>query len=114
MLVPIPYVHVGMGLGAAIVSVPLILRMVPMNRAYGIRIRKAFVSPANWYAINAFAGKVMLVLGLLLMGFGLLAQDLAPPPSSPAAPLFLVAPLAVAILVGFVLIGGFARRLPDR
>ena len=55
MIVPIPYVHLAMGLVSSLLSIPLILRKVPMNRAYGFRLKKAFVSENNWYALNRHA-----------------------------------------------------------
>jgi SdpI/YfhL protein family len=113
-MVPIPYVHAGMGLGCVLFSLPLILKKVPMNPAYGIRMRKAFVSPQNWYALNAFGGKVFLGAGLLLFLFGCLSREMAPPPTSAWAPVFLVAPLAAAALPIALLLRLFARRLPDR
>jgi len=114
MIVPIPYVHVGTGLLCALLSVPLILKKVPMNRAYGIRVRKAFVSQYNWYAINAFGGKLFLGFGLLLILSGYLSQGKAPPPTSMWAPLFLAAPLVIAFIIIAIALTIFARRLPDR
>jgi hypothetical protein len=113
MIVPIPEVHVGLGLVTVAVSIPLVLGKVPRNRAYGIRVRKAFVSERNWYEINAYGGKLFLVFGLFLLGFGFLTKDLAPPPTSLWAPVFLAVPL-LAIVPVIALIHAFARRLPDR
>ncbi len=113
MIVPIPYVHLGMGLVVSLVSLPLIMRKVPMNHAYGIRLRKAFVSERNWYEINAYGGRLLLVFGLFLLAVGSLGNDLAPPPTSPWAPVYLVVPL-LAIIPILILINAFARRLPDR
>ncbi len=113
MIVPIPYVHVGLGALIALISIPLVLRKVPMNRAYGVRIPKAFVSDENWYEINAYGGKLLLGFGLFLLVFAVVGWDAAPPPRSPwalvwlAAPLFVLAPL-------LALIYAFARRLPNR
>jgi len=111
--VPIPYVHCGIGFVTTLVSIPLILRKIPMNHAYGIRIRKAFVSQRNWYEINAYGGKLLLVFGLFLLAFGWLGQGVAPPPTSPWAPVFMVLPL-LAIVPVLALIIAFARRLPDK
>lgn len=110
---PIPYVHCGIGFVTTLVSIPLILRKIPMNHAYGIRIRKAFVSQRNWYEINAYGGKLLLVFGLFLLAFGWLGQGVAPPPTSPWAPVFMVLPL-LAIVPVLALIIAFARRLPDK
>ena len=113
MLIPIPVVLFGIGFLIALVSVPLILRKIPMNHFYGIRLRKAFVSQRNWYDLNAYGGRLFFIFGLGLMAFAVLARDLAPPPTSPWAPVFLVLPL-LAILPIRVLIGGSGRHLPDQ
>ena len=112
-MVPIPYVHAGIGLLVACLSIPLIMRKVPMNRVYGVRVCKAFVSEHNWYEINAYGGKLILAYGLFLLAFSYLGRDLAPPPTSLWAPVFMVVPFAV-ILPVVILIYVFARRLPDR
>ncbi len=113
MIVPIPWVHVGLGAMFAAISVPLVLRKVPMNRAYGVRLRKSFVSDSNWYEINAYGGRLLLGLGAVLVALGVVGADLAPAPTSPWAPAYLVAPLLLLIPV-LALIAAFARRLPDR
>ena len=38
-------------------SLPLVLRKVPMNDFYGIRIPAAFESEQRWYDINAYGGR---------------------------------------------------------
>lgn len=114
MAIPIPYVHAGMGALLAVLSVPLILGKVPMNHGYGIRIRKAFVSEANWFAVNRFGGVVFLVLGLLLTTFSFVSAGMAPSPRSIWAPIFLVIPLVVGALVATLAIGIYAGTLPDK
>jgi len=111
-MIPPVAVHCGFGGLLAVGSLPLIARAVPMNRVYGIRIPKAFVSDANWYAINAYGGKLLAVYGLALVAFGLFARDAAPPPSSPWTAVFIVGPMLLVLpLLG--LINSYARRLPD-
>ncbi len=113
MIVPVPYVLAGIGLLASLVSVPLILRVVPMNRAYGIRIKEAFVSERNWYAVNAYGGWLFLAFGLFLMVFAYLTRATAPSPRSPWAPVYMVVPL-LALVPVILLVKAFARRLSDR
>ena len=97
MIVPAVYVHCGFGLLLAAFSLPLVLRRVPMNRAYGIRIPEAFTSDARWYDINAYGGRLFLVYGVLLSAFGFLARDIAPHAASLWSPVFIVGPLLVAL-----------------
>ena len=113
MAIPIPYVHDGIGLFMSLLSVPLIMRKVPRNRIYGIRIRKACVSQHNWYEINAYGGKLLLSFGLSLLAFSWCYPELAPPPTSAWAPVYLAIPL-LPIIPLLVLVNIFAERLPER
>jgi hypothetical protein len=120
MIVPIPYVHMAIGALIVVLAVPLLLRSVPMNHGYGVRVREAFVSQSNWYAINAFGGKCLLTVGLLLLAVGLFllavgyfGRALAPSPRSAWAPVYLLVPL-LALFPAVAVIRSYARRLPDR
>jgi hypothetical protein len=113
VIVPIPDVHASIGVLLSVISIPLILRKVPMNHLYGVRIPKAFISPGNWYEINAYGGKLLLGFGLFLIGFALIGRSAAPPPTSPWAPVWLVVPL-LALVPLIARIVAFGRRLPDR
>lgn len=105
-------VHCGFGGLLAAGSLPLVLRLVPMNRLYGFRIPKAFVSESNWYAINAYGGRLFVVYGVALFAFGLLARDSAPPATSIWTAVFIVGPMLLVFpLLG--LVSAFARRLPN-
>lgn len=112
-MVPIPDVHMGLGILIVLVSIPLVLKIVPMNHAYGVRVRKAFVSDRNWYEINAYGGKLLVVFGLFLIAFAHFTRDMAPAPRSPWAPVYMVVPL-LAILPILARIKAFASRFPDR
>lgn len=113
MLIPIPYVHMGIGAATALISIPLVLRMIPMNRIYGIRTPKAFDSEYNWYALNAFGGRLLLYFGGFVLAFGYATRKIAPLPTSLWAPVFFVGPL-LAIIPVLARIKAFARGLPDR
>ncbi|MGA7614499.1 MAG: SdpI family protein [Thermoanaerobaculia bacterium] len=113
MVVPIPYVHLSMGIVTILVSLPLILGMVPRNRLYGIRTKRAFVSEENWYAINAYGGKLFLLFGILLTAFGYFGRADAPSPTSAWAPVYMAVPL-LAIFPLLFLINRFSRRFPER
>ena len=112
MLIPISYVQAGMGLMSMAISIPLILRKIPMNRWYGIRIAKAFVSDQHWHAINSYGGKWFFVFGLFLLAFSIFGADYAPDPRDILAPVFLMIPL-LAIVPVIIFIQRFAKQLPD-
>jgi hypothetical protein len=47
--------------GLALISIPLILKVVPPNGSYGFRTPLARSSPEVWYAANAFMGWALVV-----------------------------------------------------
>lgn len=49
----------------ALLSVPLILRLVPPNGSYGFRIPATQSSRAVWYPANAFSGWALVVAGAI-------------------------------------------------
>lgn len=57
-----------------LLGVPLIMRAIPRNPVYGVRFPQCFKSDKNWYQINAYGGKWMVIwsLPILILGiFGL-------------------------------------------
>ena len=50
-----------------LVAIPLILRWVPRNRFYGLRIPPTCNSESVWYDANALCGRHMLLLGLTMV-----------------------------------------------
>jgi len=58
------------------VSIPLVLKWVPKNRWYGVRLKKSLKSDENWYAINAYGGKWMITVGAVLAAIGALTLDI--------------------------------------
>ena len=111
MIVPIPYVLIGLGAVLVAVSVPLIARMVPMNRWYGVRTRKAFASEDNWYELNAYGGKLLAVYGGFLVVVGAIGFGVVPDPTSLWSPVFMVVPILL-IFVVLLLINARGKRLP--
>ena len=96
-------VHVAAGLLLIALAIPLILRRVPMNQLYGMRIARAFESDAAWYDINAYGGKLLFAYGVALVIYGIFARPFAPDPRSiwslvyVLAPFVLVAPMLALI-----------------
>lgn len=53
----IPTLVGGAGMLLFVLSVPLWLRLVPMNSYYGVRLPSTFASEARWYDVNARCGR---------------------------------------------------------
>lgn len=66
------------GVLLVILNIPLMLRQVPMNRSYGIRIRAAFESDQRWYDINAYGGRQMVIWSWPLFAAGVAGCFISP------------------------------------
>jgi hypothetical protein len=55
-----------------VISLPLLRGSIPMNRFYGFRISKAFASDTNWYAINKYGAKVLILWSIVMIVSGVL------------------------------------------
>jgi uncharacterized membrane protein len=64
-MTPLLVMYVGAGLLLCALAVPLILRKIGPNSVYGFRVKQTLEDPQVWYEVNAFAGKGMLVDGLI-------------------------------------------------
>ncbi len=47
------------------ISIPLIQRRIKPNYWYGFRTRRTLSDPAVWYEVNAYAGKRLLISGVI-------------------------------------------------
>jgi len=51
-------------------SIPMVLRRVPPNAFYGLRVPATFKDEEVWYAANAASGRDMVLLGIFIILFG--------------------------------------------
>lgn len=94
------------------ISIPLIFRRIPMNRFYGMRIPKSFVSDANWYATNVYGGRVLVIAGAIISLVGLIIR-FRPPTRDDAIVIAAFAP-AIVLVLAIIPVLMFARHLPSR
>jgi len=64
-------VNIATGCLCILLGLPLMLRKVRMNRWYGVRIPKSFASDENWYRINEYGGRQLIVWALPLLALGI-------------------------------------------
>jgi uncharacterized membrane protein len=55
-----------------VAGIPLMLRIVPPNRWYGVRTRATKHNPQVWYAASAASGRDALVFGVIELSLALL------------------------------------------
>jgi hypothetical protein len=97
---------IGLGLILIAVSVPLLLGKVKMNSVYGFRMRKAFESEENWYAINSYGAKALIRWSFVIMAAGIACLSIEPQHVLTVAKASFVS-LLVPVLQTF----SYARRL---
>ncbi len=61
----------GFGFLLSALSLPLWLRLVPMNSFYGVRLPSTFTSNERWYDVNAYFGKQLFIWSLAVIGAGI-------------------------------------------
>ncbi len=92
-----------------ILSIPLVKSKVPMNKIYGVRIKKAFESEENWYKINAYGGKQLILWSIPLVLLGIATFFLPLKENCPMITVVACAPLIV--LVPVVMSCVYAKKL---
>src|SRR5258706_6093347 len=84
----------------AVVSIPLILKMVPPNHLYGFRTPSTLANRALWYRANTFAGWALLIAAVASIALTVGADGGALPRAAFVAVTFLL-PLLIAVVVCF-------------
>jgi uncharacterized membrane protein len=54
------------GLLLVLIAIPMLLRRIPPNAFYGLRVPATFADEWVWYEANALAGRDLVALGVLL------------------------------------------------
>jgi hypothetical protein len=61
------FFYICAGLLLIVLAVPLIRRKVRPNAWCGFRVRQTLADPDVWYATNAYAGKYLLAVGVVVV-----------------------------------------------
>ena len=54
------------------ISIPLVKNKIKMNSWYGVRIEKSFKSKENWYKINSYGGKELIIWSIPIIISGII------------------------------------------
>jgi uncharacterized membrane protein len=99
----------GVGLLLALLAIPMLLRRVPPNPFYGLRVPSTYADEWVWYEANALAGRDMVALGVLLFVLALVLPVFGLTGGTP--PLVWTAVAAVGALVMTMVAWRRANRL---
>ncbi len=92
-------------------AIPLALGLIPRNRFYGFRIRKALADDRVWYSINRFAGAAIILASLVYAAVAIMWPYSKSASDNFDIWLIHLAGFALPLLIGLVLAGLYARRL---
>jgi len=95
VVIGLPNILVGILIIA--VSIPLLKNKIRMNCWYGMRFRKSFKSNENWYKINSYGAKRMILWSLVIIIIGLLTFFLPVDSRRSLRPVIGCAPLILII-----------------
>ena len=87
--------HILIGILMIGLSIPMLKGKIKMNHGYGFRFRKSFESDKNWYKINKYGAKRLIIWSAILTAIGITTLFL--PPSAIGNNLLLIAPLILII-----------------
>jgi uncharacterized membrane protein len=104
------YIIIGLILMA--ISIPLKNAKVAMNHFYGVRLKKSYSSEKNWYLMNAYGGKQLLIWSAVIVVLGMITFFIPFYGSEIYIALFAFLPLVV-LVIPIYLIVRYSRTLSD-
>jgi hypothetical protein len=63
--------HIFIALVIILISIPLVKEKIPMNTWYGVRFNKSYGSDENWYRINRYGGRQLIIWSVVLAFLGI-------------------------------------------
>lgn len=63
--------HIFMALIFIMISIPLVKGKIPMNTWYGVRFNKSYESNENWFKVNKYGGKQLIIWSVVLALLGI-------------------------------------------
>ena len=94
-----------------LLAIPLILRLIPPNRGYGIRTAKTLAHPDIWYRANRFGGWAILLSSALYLVVVLIVPNPPPPNDQLLIWLLHLGAFIGPLIVSLVLTQRYVKRL---
>ena len=105
--------NISSGILFILISIPLVMKKIPMNHFYGFRIKKAFSSEENWFKINQYGGRQLILWSIPLIGIGLsyFFYPVREPLSEMASALYAAGPMCICAGVAIIKTILFSKAL---
>ena len=102
-------INILVGIVFIAISIPLVKRKIGMNDLYGFRISKSFESAQNWYNINAYGAKQLIIWSIFIILIGV--AFLFIPINEGTHLIFAVGPITLSVLITIIKTLIYANRL---
>jgi hypothetical protein len=96
--------YVAAGLILMAISNPLRKGKVAMNHFYGVRLRKSFTSEKNWYLMNSYGGRQLMIWSAVLVVLGVLTLFVPFSGNESLIVLFAFLPAVVLMIPTFLIV----------
>ena len=103
--------HVAVAILIIVLCTPLYRGRIRMNRRHGVRFPQSFVLDENWYAINRYGARVMMLWSVALLIVGAVVCFL-PLQRWPIGAIGLVSMPVVCVVIPTIQSYVYGRRLP--
>ena len=104
------YIVIGLILMA--ISNPLRKGKVAMNHVIGVRLKKSFTSEKNWYLMNSYGGRQLMIWSAALIVLGVLAFFVPFNGDESLIVLFAFLPVIVLLIPTYMIVR-YSRTLSD-
>jgi uncharacterized membrane protein len=104
--------YIIIGLILIVISNPLRNGKVAMNHVIGVRLKKSFTSEKNWYLMNSYGGRQLMIWSVALVVLGVLALFVPFNGNESLIILFAFLPVIVLIIPTFLIVR-YSRTLGD-
>ena len=101
--------HIFVAVLAILLAIPLIRRKVKMNRLYGVRFKKSFESEENWYRINEYGARQLILWSTPLAIIGMVTFFL--PLRENATLTILVASAPLILIIPAIISWLYAKKI---
>lgn len=89
--------HVSVAVLTILLAIPLLQRKVKMNKLYGVRFKKSFESEENWYKINEYGARQLILWSIPLAIIGVVTLFLPLKENATVTIIVAFAPLILVI-----------------
>ncbi len=82
-----------------VTSIPMILEKVPPNPIYGFRTKKTLSDPDIWYEMNAYAGRLLFIWGIIMAATAIVLDRIQGLKVQALANIFILVVLGIGAIV---------------